>query len=589
MNPFVITPTDPREDPISPKIATSTTMSLESPSPPRYHQDFATSRASSFNIVASSTITTTTTSITNSSTASNVTTTTNNNSTNSMTSLRQLPSYRNEHYNTYSDASLGFPPTAISDPSSTSPSANGSPLIGMINYSPRHSRKRSSLTSNRNMKNLSLNLTGNHSTSSSLDSTSSTYTYNASPSQQLPFNKPPSLSSRRSLSLTKSLSDDGSSLGSVHNINNSSASINSNNNGSNSITNTINNSSTSAFNINLHNNSNSSSVQTTTVFHVQSSSNPMFTPAVTKTPALPPLMPKPKLGSSSDSEDTRAAGIPFKFPPREIDYFGRNKSPLQDDTTKLRSPLVLNGAAVKADTIESELATVTLKELAKDDLDAFYPLPPPRPASSHCWNKSPHNYKSEESSIRQLIIPEELQESNQLDAYPDGPRDVFNGQIFLYSDPASSGSTVDINNFDLVINVAKECVDLSRQYVGKTPGQGEYLYVPWSHTSPISKDLLAITTKIESYISRGLRVLVHCQCGVSRSACVIVAYFMLKFKIGVNVAYELLKSGTANVNETMNKLIGDQGNRIEACDRICPNMSLIFELMEFNDMLDQKY
>ena len=48
---------------------------------------------------------------------------------------------------------------------------------------------------------------------------------------------------------------------------------------------------------------------------------------------------------------------------------------------------------------------------------------------------------------------------------------------------------------------------------------------------------------------------------------------MKKFQLGVNEAYELLKNG----NEEM---------YIEACDRICPNMSLIFELMEFGDKLN---
>lgn len=58
---------------------------------------------------------------------------------------------------------------------------------------------------------------------------------------------------------------------------------------------------------------------------------------------------------------------------------------------------------------------------------------------------------------------------------------------------------------------------------------------------------------------------------------------MFKLNLGVNDAYELLKLGTAS---PVNKNIFDLGFTVDTCDRICPNMSLIFELMEFAEKLN---
>lgn len=197
-------------------------------------------------------------------------------------------------------------------------------------------------------------------------------------------------------------------------------------------------------------------------------------------------------------------------------------------------------------------------------------------------------------------FPEELHELNLLDAYTDGPANVLNDCIFLYSDPINSPHRIDINDYDLVVNVAKECTDMSEEF-NQTPGK-QYLHVPWSHTSAILKELPAIVKTISSFddsdrlpLQRKRKVLVHCQCGVSRSACVIVAYFMYKFGIGVNQAYDLLKLGSASQSSGPLKqsFVPSVSTRkyansysIDACSLVCPNMRLIFELMEYGDMLN---
>lgn len=205
------------------------------------------------------------------------------------------------------------------------------------------------------------------------------------------------------------------------------------------------------------------------------------------------------------------------------------------------------------------------------------------------------------SSI-QHQFPEELQELNLLDAYTNGPANVLNNCIFLYSDPVNSPRQIDINDYDLVINVARECADMSLEHLPQ-PGK-RYMYVPWSHTSAILKELPTIIDAISDFddsdkplLQPKRKILVHCQCGVSRSACVIVAYFMFKFGISVNQAYDLLKLGSAP--QIPSKITGlkspfvaaksyesvPSAYTIDACSLICPNMRLIFELMEFGDSL----
>ncbi|ODV76877.1 DSPc-domain-containing protein [Suhomyces tanzawaensis NRRL Y-17324] len=367
-----------------------------------------------------------------------------------------------------------------------------------INYSPKHARKPTLFASNRNMKNLSLNF------AYPSPQPSSNYTTTLlSPASDLPFNKP-SLPRRKTLTL----------------------SIPSN--------------------------------EITTVLLVPSKdpAPALVTPAVTKTPLVPPYVPRPR-GRPSPATDSDAITTALTEPPKHpyayYDY----------------------GAATP---VSSSSSTSTSTATAKS---AVHP---------------DQNHTTPQIALsKKYLLPEELQESNQLNAYPTGPRNVYNNTIFLYLDPTFNPDTkkprglvgqVDINAYDLVINVAKECQDLSSQFTNQIPGRKEYLYVPWSHTSSISRDLPSLTAKIQQFSDQGLKILVHCQCGVSRSACVIVAFFMQKFSIGVNEAYELLKSGTeVDVPGGVNKMIGDKGNNIDACDRICPNMSLIFELMEFGDFL----
>jgi tyrosine-protein phosphatase len=101
---------------------------------------------------------------------------------------------------------------------------------------------------------------------------------------------------------------------------------------------------------------------------------------------------------------------------------------------------------------------------------------------------------------------------------------------------------------------------------GSAPNnEPEYIHIMWEHNSDIVPDLLRLVKLIDEKALQGKRVLVHCQCGVSRSASLVVAYGLYKNPaLSVQEAYDAVKKRS--------KWIG-------------PNMNLIMQLQEFRTSL----
>ncbi|ODV64401.1 dual specificity protein phosphatase family protein, partial [Ascoidea rubescens DSM 1968] len=131
--------------------------------------------------------------------------------------------------------------------------------------------------------------------------------------------------------------------------------------------------------------------------------------------------------------------------------------------------------------------------------------------------------------------------------YPNGPI-CIEPNLYLYSEPTLS----QLNQFDVIINVAKEVKTHTRL--------PEYIYMPWTHTSQLCPDFPQLTKLIESNLNKNLRILIHCQCGVSRSASLVVAYIMKLKNLKFSDAYCFVK---------------------EKASEICPNMTLLYELIEW--------
>lgn len=207
-------------------------------------------------------------------------------------------------------------------------------------------------------------------------------------------------------------------------------------------------------------------------------------------------------------------------------------------------------------------------------------------------------------------------------AYPQGPVCIYEPFVYLYLEPTAA----EASEFDVVLNVAREVKtpfatsttkpDLSPtaraaahgSFGAENPyfaGRGsvsepqtaisdepfrptfevklpdrtravheppqvprpmpEYIHVPWDHNTNVVDDLLRLCELIDDRVRQEKRVLIHCQCGVSRSASLVVAYGLFKNpQLTVQDAYNIVKG--------QSRWIG-------------PNMNLIYQLSEFKSKL----
>ncbi|RMZ69824.1 Tyrosine- phosphatase MSG5 [Pyrenophora seminiperda CCB06] len=249
-------------------------------------------------------------------------------------------------------------------------------------------------------------------------------------------------------------------------------------------------------------------------------------------------------------------------------------------------------------------------------------LPPLRPVVPKQTGLSevPFEMEEEEDQEPNFDIPQSREEKPA--AYPNGPICIYEAGVYLYFEPTA----VQATTFDVIINVASEVknpftntatesqkdidarridgppaenVDFAtlsqrpkqsfgmgdsspttpkatapvmqtiqpREVVidGKTYKTPEYIHMPWEHNTDIVPDLHKLVKMIDERVQRGKRVLIHCQCGVSRSASLIVAYGLYKDpQMSVQEAYDKAKKRS--------KWIG-------------PNMNLIMQLQEFRNSL----
>lgn len=136
-------------------------------------------------------------------------------------------------------------------------------------------------------------------------------------------------------------------------------------------------------------------------------------------------------------------------------------------------------------------------------------------------------------------------------------RSAFQGDVLTpvhESSPTTPKATPFRDTFPLA--------NVSRAKTGTEP---EYIHVPWEHNTDIVPDLLRLVKLIDDRVQHGKRVLIHCQCGVSRSATLVVAYVIFKNpSMSVQEAYDTVKKRS--------RWIG-------------PNMNLIMQLQEFRSSL----
>lgn len=201
------------------------------------------------------------------------------------------------------------------------------------------------------------------------------------------------------------------------------------------------------------------------------------------------------------------------------------------------------------------------------------------------------------TDLRQFARDNELAKH----AYPDGPVEV-DTNVWLSGEP--DVEYLAANKYDIIINVAREveppegfvykgaykasaetpdpadAINFSRRrrrrrqsltqdltkfstvrYYESQGGQVQYVHVPWDHNAAMSQALPALTRYIwQKARLEHERILIHCQCGVSRSASLIIAYVIATQNTTVDQAYNMVKDKSPWIG---------------------PNMSLIYQLAEW--------
>jgi tyrosine-protein phosphatase len=253
------------------------------------------------------------------------------------------------------------------------------------------------------------------------------------------------------------------------------------------------------------------------------------------------------------------------------------------------------------------------------------PLPEARQGHEETVLPTPQRapLKTNESD-QNFDIPQSKEEKPE--AYPDGPICVYGRYLDLYLEPTAQQAA----DYDVILNVASEVrnpfdmatfqpsgpelrldggggiqyapkrdnltthnsfiretlspvyesspttprpnpilIDVTSAPVKKKAGkpEPEYIHIPWEHNTDIVPDLIRLVKVIDERVQLGKRVLIHCQCGVSRSATLVVAYVLYKNpSMSVQEAYDGVK--------TRSRWIG-------------PNMNLIMQLQEFRSTLQR--
>ncbi|KAF9361360.1 hypothetical protein BGX26_003872 [Mortierella sp. AD094] len=134
-----------------------------------------------------------------------------------------------------------------------------------------------------------------------------------------------------------------------------------------------------------------------------------------------------------------------------------------------------------------------------------------------------------------------------------------------------------------VLNVAIEIATASRQQyqseINNSASTGDrivktmqgksihYKNLSWSHhQGNLQSEFPAAFAFIEETKSKGGKVLVHCQLGVSRSASLVIAYVMKSLQMNLTDAYDFVKARSSVIS---------------------PNMSLMYQLSEFGKTLNK--
>ena len=359
----------------------------------------------------------------------------------------------------------------------------------------------------------------------------------------------------------------------------------------------------------------------------QSNASHAFSAPPTPAFIVPPKVPRKKpstLGLSITTPEASSNGQatierPSVVPQTPSDHHIRTLRALQTSTNApLFSPTLAPEGGMRLPPFSNQASSCRVGKTRP-------PLSVPPQAASDNTTSSPITRQTLDHVQEEPDYDLPLSQEVKSPAYPQGPVCIYDPHVYLYLEP----SDIEAREFDVVLNVAREvknpfavvadqatgteakenaepaleteteivagqqsivetkleAPEESSESAFETRGdemarlspttpkaskaEPEYVHMPWDHNTNVVDDLLKLCELIDSRARQEKRVLVHCQCGVSRSASLVVAYGIYKNpQLTVQEAYDAVKNRS--------RWIG-------------PNMNLIYQLSEFKTKLSKSH
>ncbi|KAF7730405.1 Dual specificity protein phosphatase 4 [Apophysomyces ossiformis] len=157
--------------------------------------------------------------------------------------------------------------------------------------------------------------------------------------------------------------------------------------------------------------------------------------------------------------------------------------------------------------------------------------------------------------------------------YKHGPVQILPSLFLGAFHNALQPDVISCCNISCILNVASE-IEPPILMTGI-----QYHHLRWTHAQDLSREFSHAIRVLESVLSTGAKVLVHCQCGIERSAALVIAYILYLSRRPRNVQVPENPISKSMSLEEAYEFVRDRAPGIR------PNMELMYQLGEFEQTL----
>ncbi|KAG0192788.1 hypothetical protein DFQ28_007692 [Apophysomyces sp. BC1034] len=170
--------------------------------------------------------------------------------------------------------------------------------------------------------------------------------------------------------------------------------------------------------------------------------------------------------------------------------------------------------------------------------------------------------------------PLEVAPSSVDNRYKHGPAQILPNLFLGAFHNALQPDVINHCEISCILNVASEIEPPS--VMAKT----QYYHLRWTHAQKdLSQEFIRAIRVLESVLNTGAKILVHCQCGVERSAALVIAYVLYLSRRPRDLKMSQNPVGNPMSLEQAYDFVRDRAPGIR------PNMELMYQLGEFEQTL----